>query len=267
MKIIETNEPGKIQIDCSDCGTLYTVNDFRQDNFAELLQNMFESCRLCPACEDLHRKETKRAAMLEHRKQFLQHLPQRLLDAGFKQNYIADRTTGKLFRTPPVKFVAQWIWDRDMSHLLISGVTGSGKSTSAGYIAARLMLEGKSLAYYTMPDLLAQWRNARRSDRLDADSALLHRLCRSVDITIIDEVIGKAPVSESGQELLFRILEAVNNGEATARIWLMGNFYTGSIANTFADPDPVLRRLQENFVCARIDTEKHLMERLTVWNQ
>ena len=86
MKIIETNEPGKIKIDCTDCGNLYTVDDFRQEVFAELLRDMLESCRLCPACEDRHRKEAERSAMLEHRKQYLQSLPQRLLDAGFKLN-------------------------------------------------------------------------------------------------------------------------------------------------------------------------------------
>lgn len=266
MKIVDA-EPGKIRIDCSECGSMYQVDDFRQNEFADALMSIYAQYRFCPTCEEKRRRETERAATAERRKQDLLQLPERLLDAGFKKHYICDRTTGKLFRTPPVKYVAQYLWDRSESNLLISGITGTGKSTSAGFVATRLMLEGKSVCYFALPDLLSKWRNARRSDRSDMDAALISWICCKHHLTIIDEVMGKAPVSESGQELLFRILEAVNNGEARSRIWLMGNFYSGSIANTFADPDPVLRRLQENFCCVRIDHERNLMERLTVWNE
>ena len=67
---------------------------------------------------------------------------------------------------------------------------------------------------------------------------------------IVDEVVGKAHVTDSGQELLFELLESVNSGTCRAKIWLLGNFYAGSIEEIFSDPDPVRRRLAENFHCA-----------------
>ena len=84
-------------------------------------------------------------------------------------------------------------------------------------------------------------------------------------MVIIDEVVGKAKVSDSGQELLFDLLEAVNNGECRSRIWLLGNFYTGSIEEIFSDPEPIRRRLAENFECIRLVPEEQKVVKIPVW--
>ena len=95
---------------------------------------------------------------------------------------------------------------------------------------------------------------------------MLHSIF-SRDLFIIDEVVGKARISESGQELLFEILESVNSGACRSKIWLLGNFYEGSIEDIFSDPEPVRRRLQENFSCAFIDRKKQTITPLTVWKE
>ena len=163
-------------------------------------------------------------------------------------------------------FVASWLWLNRNSNILLSGETGCGKSTSACFVAAKLLLEEKKIRYTSLRRLLADWRHAKTSDQSYAAEKMLSELFRQ-DILIIDEIIGKARVSLSGEELLFEILESINSGSCRAKVWLLGNFYSGSIEDTFSDPAPVRRRLQENFICARCDKNTETVERLTVWQE
>ena len=144
--------------------------------------------------------------------------------------------------------------------------TGSGKSTSACFIAAELIRNEYKVCYTTLRKLLSDWRAAKTSDRDYAVENMLRNIFRK-DYFIIDEVVGKARVSESGQELLFEILESVNSGACRAKIWLLGNFYTGSIEELFSDPEPVRRRIQENFSCAVLDRARQTVTPITVWKK
>ena len=69
------------------------------------------------------------------------------------------------------------------------------------------------------------------------------------------------------REIVGEILEGVNSGECRSRIWILGNFYAGSIEETFSDPDPVRRRLQENFSCVLLDKANQNVKPLTVWGK
>ena len=263
MIIEETHTPGIIRIDCIDCGKMYPEQDFREEPFANLLQRSMEMYRYCPACEEKRRMETEKKALEDAKKKRYRELPAELINkCNLPANYILDRNTKRLFSTPPKKHVAEYIWENQERNMLISGITGSGKSTSVGYVATRLTLQNKKISYCTLQQLLTKWRDARRSDHAGADMMLLNQCFRN-DVFIIDEVIGKSKISESGQELLFAILEAVNAGCCHAKIWLLGNFFTGSISQIFDDPEPVLRRLQENFTIARIDKKQIIP--ITVW--
>ena len=257
MRIEDAKTPGKILIDCMDCGTMFPVDDFRKGTFEDTLRKMYEKSRSCPACAEKRKREAHKAAIMAK-------LPQLLESAGVERLYCHDRASGQLFVEPPCRFVAEWIYRHRLENLLISGATGTGKSTSACFVAMKLIAEEQRIRYTSLRRLLAEWRAAKTSD-VDFAAEKMLRGIFSKDIYIIDEVVGKARVSESGQELLFEILESVNSGACRARIWLLGNFYTGSIEEIFSDPDPVRRRLQENFTCVVIDRQKRSVRPITVW--
>lgn len=264
MQIQESPTPGKILVDCPVCGKFYEENDFRKDPFAEAVRICLESSRICPDCRNAEAKakeELAAAAISERRRE---QMPDLCEAAGLPRNYTHHRETGELFTVPLIREVAEFLWRNRSFNILLSGATGTGKSTSAAFVGMQLIAQGRSICYTSLGNLLAKWREARKNDKKNTDTQLLHEIFYGPQIFIIDEVVGKAKVSESGQELLFDILEAVNSGECRSKIWLLGNFYQGSIESIFADPEPVRRRLQENFLCMRI-TESGTLERLTVW--
>lgn len=251
MKIEESQTPGKILIDCLRCGADFEIDDFRDDPFAEAIRLCFEHLRLCGKCSAELAEEEERRKRDARLAELVASLPGRIEAAGLPRNYIADRENGEYFTVPPVRAAAEWVWRHRQSHILLSGVTGTGKSTSACFAALLMLKSGAQVRYITLGDLLSLWRAARQSRDESADRKLLSRIT-GYDLCIIDECVGKYRISESGQEVLFEILERINSGRCRSRIWLLGNFYTGSIEAIFADPEPVRRRLQENFACGVI---------------
>lgn len=260
---VEELDGGQIRIDCLKCGQLFEVPDFRSSVLADFWEKHYREHRLCPEClkrkEEEEEKRKSEASAAERRSR----LPLLLEKAGIPRLYSHDRKTGELFVEPPVRFVAEWMWRRRAGNILLSGITGSGKSTSACFCATHLIPQSLQIRYTTLRKLLAAWRIAKTGEHPDPER-FLKEIFR-LDLFIIDEVIGKAKVSDSSQELLFDILESLNNGSCRTRIWLLGNFYTGSMEETFSDPEPVRRRLQENFICAFINTEKRIVSDMTVW--
>ena len=266
MKIDESSNLGKILIDCQKCGQMFEVDDFRSSEFCETIMSSYKTRRICESCT---RKEEQRAAEEEsarHKEEIIRRLPQLLDAAGIEPLYCRDRATGELFKEPPCRYAAEWIYRHRRENLLISGITGSGKSTSACFIATGLIRDERKVRYTSLRKLLSDWRAAKTSDNDYAVEKMLHSIF-SRDLFIIDEVVGKARISESGQELLFEILESVNSGACRSKIWLLGNFYEGSIEDIFSDPEPVRRRLQENFRCVFIDRKKQTITPLTVWKE
>ena len=266
MKIQDTDTPGNILIDCMNCGAMFPVPDFRDGDLADTMQKCYESCRLCEKCTKAAEQEKLRQKQEAHRAERIARLPQLLEAAGIEYLYSHDRSSGKLFAEPPCRYAAAWIYRHRRENLLISGITGSGKSTSACFIAAGLIREEYKVRYTTLRKLLSDWRAAKTSDRDYAVEEMLRNIFHK-DYFIIDEVVGKARVSESGQELLFEILESVNSGACHAKIWLLGNFYTGSIEEIFSDPEPVRRRIQENFSCVVLDRTRQTVTPITVWKE
>ena len=261
MQIRDSKKENIVEIDCSVCGKFYELEDFRGTFYEEIFRNSLEKERWCPECRDkiiaAENAEKVKAAETLRKTQFRTNPEQFLEAAGLPIGYSIDRVSKKLLTAPIVRYAAEWLWQHRNCNVLMSGVTGAGKSTSAVFVAMKMIEEENAkLRYYTLGQLLSLWRSARRSEDPEADLKFLWRLFGQYELTIIDEVVGKARISDSGQELLFDILEAVNNGECRSRIWLLGNFYRGSIEAIFADPDPIRRRIAENFICVRLDPEK-----------
>ena len=265
MKIQETTTPGKILIDCDRCGKFYPVDDFRSDEYATLFLLTYEQRRTCPECMQLLAASEQRNQAERKALQIRRNFDRIAENCGLPFHYTHDREGNRL-TAPPVRFAAEWIWNHRFENLLISGTTGSGKSSGVCFAAMQLILHGSNLRYTTLRKLLSEWREAKTSDNEFAADRLIFKIFH-LDFFIIDEFIGKTRVTESGQEILFEILEGVNSGECRSRIWLIGNFYAGSIEETFSDPDPVRRRLQENFSCVLLDRANQSVKQLTVWGK
>ena len=73
-------------------------------------------------------------------------------------------------------------------------------------------------------------------------------------------------MTDSGQDMMFELLDRICTGEIPGtRVWLLGNFHPGSIVELFGDCEPVLRRLQENFVCG--EAKSGSVEVFDVWRK
>ena len=145
---------------------------------------------------------------------------------------------------------------------MISGRTGVGKSTSACFVALRLLAEGRNVRYVKLRRLLAEWRDARTSDEPQGDERFFAAI-RRLDFLIIDEA-DKAKTSESGQEMMYELLDGIYCGELRTHLWLIGNFRSGSLDDIFGDSEPVYRRIEEIFLC--VGVEKDRIEIFHVWN-
>ena len=122
-----------------------------------------------------------------------------------------------------------------------------------------MLQTGKMVRYRQAFELLDEWREAKTSDSRNAVSQMLN-FYLNLDLLIIDELAGKARITESGQELLYHLLESAYNGSSKTKIWFLGNFYGGSIEDIFADGDPARRRLEEAFTCVRFASDETVKE-------
>lgn len=225
------------------CGADFTLELPPVGSDMRDINEMAASYRFCPSCEESHQRTQEHNPGKDDTARLL---AENVEKAGIPIGYRLD--------APPVRSVAEWLWCRREKSILLSGMTGTGKSTSACFVAIRLIERGVRVRYSSLRKLLSEWRDAKTGDAAAVDR-FLARLA-SLDLLIIDEVVNKASISMSGQELLFELIDGVYCRERKCRIWLLGNFFTGAIAAIFEDPEPVKRRLRESFQCVRIEGEK-----------
>ena len=240
---------GQPWVDCSICGQMFPVEKW--------METLCEDAdfRHCDKCNTRIAEEQKRRAWAES-------LPQRADAAGIPELYRLHRVTGNTITQPLVPHVARWIWENRESNLLISGRTGVGKSTSACFCALRLLADGKSVRYVKLRRLLAEWRDARTSDAPGGDERFFDAI-RRLDVLILDEVADKTKTTESGQEMMYELLDMISDGEIKTRLWMLGNFRDGTLKDIFGDDEPVYRRIDENFLC--VGAKPVGMEIFRVW--
>lgn len=261
IKFENSPNPGKIKIDCIKCGNMFEIDALPTDELLKnFMLNFYENSRFCPTCENQIQIEAELAEAEARKARLQQTFPKRLIDSGMPEKYTHDRKSGNLMVEPPKRYAAEFFWRNRRKNLLISGETGTGKSTGACFVATKLLQTGSHVRYLQAFELLDEWREARTSDRNYAVSQMLNFYLNSLDLLIIDELAGKAKITESGQELLFRILESVYNGSCKATVWLLGNFYGGSIEDIFPDGGPARRRLAEAFNCVRLTKDEKILE-------
>ena len=205
----------------------------------------------CPTCWQAWKREQEEKDMQAI---YEAELSENELDAAVEKAGVEEAYR---LKKAPVPFVAKWLWENRDTNLLLSGTTGTGKSTSAGVVVRELIKqEHATVNMCYMYTLLDHWR-ALRCDNNDPNAIKeMFRRLETADYLIIDEVAGKTVNTDSSREFMFRLLEDIMNGSCRAHVFLLGNFYRGSVADTFGDADPAFRRLKEKFRCGRIDILK-----------
>lgn len=241
---------GFVWMDCARCGEMFPafeVSDLSRTMNLESLYSV-DAFRICAKCREVAEAEAARKEAEQKRREFLAGIPKLAAASGIPDLYRVHRKTGEPLTAPLVPHVAKWIWEHRQCNLLISGQTGVGKSTSACFVAVKMLEEGKRVRYVKLRRLLSEWREARTSDEPFADERFFDRI-RKLHLLILDEVADKTKTTESGQEMMFEILDMIADGEIKTRLWLLGNFRAGVLEELFGDTDPVFRRVEENFVC------------------
>lgn len=229
---------------CKQCGKTWSfqiTEDALRLDFVKEHVGQF----ICPDCtqkkEQLKLENDERAKKLELERSF----PARLDKTDIPAKMID-------IEEPPVKTVAEWIWKNRDKNLLISGETGTGKTTSAVVVVRRMLKQqALKIRYYNAMDLLLAWRSAKTSDRAADPQNFLERL-GDLDLLIIDELVSKTKITACGAELLYDLIDGVYSGKHHCKLWLIGNFYRNAIPDIFPDPEPVYRRLHESFDCVEI---------------
>ena len=244
-------EQHKIQCVCS-CGLEFDLPEFPGLQEAWLQEGAARLQR-CPECTEKMKKLTYEREMKEHVEYYNAIVQRKIEEICTPENF-------RDMQAPPVRYVAEWIWENRDQSILLKGPTGSGKTTSALFVARKYVERNNNVQYTTLRQLLAVWVEAKKDDRpAVATNAVLNRISR-FDVFIIDEVINKCVISLSGQELLFELIDAFYSGERKTRLWLLGNFQQGSLEQIFADAAPVYRRLRECFLCAEIDPDSQTVK-------
>lgn len=248
----EENRNGEIWLDCSRCGKMFKAYD-AGTSFASLLAAIYskDDMRLCQECADADCAEKEAQRIEQEKTDYQNRLADMAIDNGVPRGYIFHRETGKLIEEPLKPEVFNWIWRNRNHNLLLTAKTGEGKSTSACMAAVRLIAEGKHVRYAKLLNLLFEWRNVKKSD----DRYALDRFFSTIgflDVLIIDEAADKTVISESGNEMMFELLDRVYDGELQTKVWITGNFRGGALKELFGDDDPVYRRLEENFIIGGI---------------
>lgn len=241
--------PTKVITSCVRCGEMTEVTTVRWlVDFWAKRNEPFPYC--CDKCE-AEREAEKERQLDEEYANNVDTMNHDLEEAGVPESY---RVT-----TPPVPKVAEFLQRHIDENILLSAPSGMGKSTSAGYLARKLILDGKKVKYMTLSELLDEWREARCSDYpMSVKNFLSYLEWR--DVLIVDEAADKTVSTASAQECMFRLLEDVTNGVCKARLWLLGNYYKGAIEDVFGNGEAARRRLNEKFYCAimRDNQIKHI---------
>lgn len=231
---------------CRRCGKDVLVTTLK--SAVDLFQQRGETY---PAkCEDCMKKEDQEKAEAEDQTEADEEAT---LESAAKEAGVKDAYN---LKTPPVRYVAKWIWEHRFENVLLSGQTSSGKSTSAGVVARNLIREGYSIQVKYLTGLLDEWRFVRCDNDNPEGIRDLFRRLESTDYLIIDECADKNVNTQSTQEFMFRLLEDIYNGSFHGKVFLLGNFYRGSIGDIFGDDAPARRRIREKFTCGLIDMQK-----------
>ena len=246
------NEQCIKDVECSVC---HKKDKVQLDNFTYSFFTDKPYPWKCPECSAKEAAE-QAAKEAEEERQRKENLFPDVEYAGVKPRYIRKNPD------PDFRYIPFWIWQQMFkrgANLLISGETGTGKSTAVGVVIWHLVELGLRSKCWYMPELLDEWRCARQNNNDPYAVKDLFERIEKPQYVFIDECADKCVMSPSTQEFMFRLLEDIYNGTCKAKVCLLGNFYKGSIRDIFGDEAPATRRLRETFYCYRTDRNSQTM--------
>jgi DNA replication protein DnaC len=221
---------------CPQCG-----KEFKGFFMVELF-DMYDKS-ICPACIRIENEKVRNQKATEKKQALLASVNDRMASAGFK---------GVLstLEAPFTRHNAEFIWRHKDNHLVISGETGVGKTTSAAFVIRLLMKERKlKVKYCNFSEFHAEYVKAKINEQGFSETKFWERI-NNLDYLVIDELAwrkGANKLTGVAQELLFEIINGAYLQSRKCRVWLMGNMYNNAFEHLLDQPEPVLRRLQHSF--------------------
>lgn len=255
IKSLDDN--GDIRCVCKECGNEFVLSKIPVDSlFADYFRSMADVA-VCDDCVAKRKVAEEKERIANQRKELEITLDERMLDTGIPPVFA---TLDKPFN----RETAKWVWQHREQSLVLGGPTGTGKTSSAAFVA-RLMLRDEPLRvkYLTRQGLVARFVKAKTDDAEREQG--FYRWLSGLDILIIDEMVGKrgsGKMSDSSQEMLFSLVDGVYSRTFRTRIWMLGNFYDGSFDDLVDDPAPFKRRLSESFAIGWTDGDRTQDRRL-----
>lgn len=242
--MIQTIQNNTVTCRC-DCGTVFQIHpeiDLNTKNmWAQMMLSIYNTAK-CNVCADKQKRKLAEEKEQERKAELAETLLEREEKAGFPLKF-------RGLEKPFIRKAAVFFYENRYNNVLVSGRTGTGKTSSALYVLGLMMKENFiRVKYWTRQTMLAAYVKAKTSND-DCEEWFFERLA-GYDYIIIDELVGKkgdSAMSDSGQELFFNLIDGVYSGERKAKLWIMGNFYKGAIDLLVADPDPYKRRIRECF--------------------
>ncbi len=141
--------------------------------------------------------------------------------------------------------IANWIQKNKHEHLLLTGITGTGKTTSVCINATRLLKQGVKIKFYSAREFFAEYS---RSKSFDYDPNGFFRKVFKNNILILDE-FDKVKVSETIEEAIFEIFNKCYE-DGRCKVWIAGNISNKRFAEMISTPmtlSTIQRRIKETF--------------------
>ena len=226
-------------VTCSKCGKPMEIDDpggFQDGVFASFARSMAEHI-ICDACKE----ELDKAEREKKEAEWRAMLPELYFKAGIP-------TAFTLMPNAPRQYAARTIWNHREENMLITGDTGTGKTTSACRVLMRMVENGWKVKYMTFARFLDEIRNCkmRRPDESGDISQveLYYDRLRQYKALCLDEIVGKTQSGENVMQTLYELIDMAYSG-MICPLWLIGNVRERSLEMLFGDETgSVMRRLQ-----------------------
>lgn len=229
-----------MELSCKDCGKVFFFDAddslMKEDSplaesYRELLKNL--RCDSCADARDAAKKKQQEAVNLAI---LADTINDRMDITGIPENF-------RRLEMAYCRELAVELWKIKDSHIVITGETGCGKTSSMALVVRKMMYSKEiAVKYYTLSSFIAAVNRAKKADYGEEG---FWQSVKKLDYLIVDEIAGRRGVeklSPAGQDCFFTLLDMAYT-QNRPHVWLAGNIYAGSMENLFDDPAPAIRRL------------------------
>lgn len=217
---------------------------------------------ICNSCIKAENEKIRAKKEEEKKQALILSVNDRMASAGFAGVLSA-------LEAPFTRQNAEFIWRNRDNHLVVSGETGVGKTTSASFVIRILMKERKlKVKYCNFSELHSEYVRAKMNEN-GFSEAKFWNFINNLDYLVIDELAwrkGANKLTGVAQELLFEIINGAYLKSRKCRVWLLGNMYNNAFEHMLDQPEPVLRRLKHSFTSVWFDFNE-LPKAIEIYNE